>query len=160
MVGTMRDEISNSMKDALKAGDKVALSTIRLIAAALKDRDITARGNGISEGISDNDILMMLQTMIKQRRESSVMYREGGRPELAETEEQEIKIIEEFLPEQLGKDEIQNAIKTAISETNAISVKDMGKVMGYLKKEYTGKMDFSQISAQVKEALMRVTNDG
>ena len=97
MVGTMRDEISNSMKDALKAGDKVALSTIRLIAAALKDRDITARGNGISEGISDNDILMMLQTMIKQRRESSVMYREGGRPELAETEEQEIKICRRII---------------------------------------------------------------
>ena len=106
----MRDKISSSMKDALKAGDKVALSTVRLIAAALKDRDITARGNGISEGISDDEILLMLQTMIKQRRESSVMYRDAGRNELAETEELEIKIIEEFLPEQLGEDEIKVAI--------------------------------------------------
>ena len=148
------------MKDALKAGDKVALSTIRLIAAALKDRDITARGNGISEGISDNEILLMLQTMIKQRRESSVMYRDTGRNELAETEELEIKIIEEFLPEQLGEDEIKVAIETAISQTNAISVKDMGKVMGYLKEEYTGKMDFSKISANVKGALICLSNNG
>ena len=156
----MRDKISSSMKDALKAGDKVALSTIRLIAAALKDRDITARGNGISEGISDNEILLMLQTMIKQRRESSVMYRDAGRNELAETEELEIKIIEEFLPEQLGEDEIKVAIETAISRTNAISVKDMGKVMGYLKQEYTGKMDFSKISANVKGALICLSNNG
>ena len=160
MVETMRDEITNSMKVALKAGDKVALSTIRLIAAALKDRDITARGKGISEGISDDEILMMLQTMIKQRRESSAMYREAGRSELAETEEQEIKIIEEFLPEQLSKEAIQNAIETAISETKATSVKDMGRVMGYLKQEYMGKMDFSLISVQVKEALMSLSNDG
>jgi len=148
------------MKDALKAGDKVALSTIRLIAAALKDRDITARGNGISEGISDDEILLMLQTMIKQRRESSVMYRDAGRNELAETEELEIKIIEEFLPEQLGEDEIKVAIETAISQTNAISVKDMGKVMGYLKEQYTGKMDFSKISANVKGALICLSNNG
>ena len=156
----MRDKISRSMKDALKAGDKVALSTIRLIAAALKDRDITARGNGTSEGISDDEILLMLQTMIKQRRESSVMYRDAGRNELAETEDLEIKIIEEFLPEQLGEDEIKVAIETAISQTNAISVKDMGKVMGYLKKEYTGKMDFSKISANVKGALICLSNNG
>ena len=156
----MRDKISSAMKDALKAGDKVALSTTRLIAAALKDRDITARGNGISEGISDDEILLMLQTMIKQRRESSVMYRDAGRNELAETEELEIKIIEEFLPEQLGEDEIKVAIETAISQTNAISVKDMGKVMGYLKEEYTGKMDFSKISANVKGALICLSNNG
>ena len=148
------------MKVALKAGDKVALSAIRLIAAALKDRDITARGNGNSEGVSDDEILMMLQKMIKQRRESSLMYREAGRSELAETEEQEIKIIEQFLPEQLGKEAIQNAIEMAISQTSAISVKDMGKVMGYLKQEYMGKMDFSKISAEVKRALMRLSDDG
>ena len=155
----MRDEISNYMRDALKAGDKIALSTIRLIAAALKDRDITARGNGISEGISDDEILMMLQTMIKQRRESSTMFREAGRMELAETEEQEIKIIEQFLPEQLSKEAILTAIEKAISSTNAKSVKDMGKVMGYLKREYMGKMDFSKISGQVKEKLMHLSDD-
>ena len=155
----MRDEISNYMRDALKAGDKIALSTIRLIAAALKDRDITARGNGISEGISDDEILMMLQTMIKQRRESSKMFREAGRMELAETEEQEIKIIEQFLPEQLNKEAILTAIEKAISSTNAISVKDMGKVMGYLKREYMGKMDFNKISGQVKEKLMHLSDD-
>ena len=156
----MRDEISRSMKDALKAGDKIALSTIRLIAAALKDRDITARGNGVSEGISDDEILSMLQTMIKQRRESAAMYRDAGRAELAETEEKEIKIIQEFLPEQLGDDEIITALETAISQTSAVSVKDMGKVMAYLKQEYTGKMDFSKISAQVKTALMDLSKDG
>ena len=156
----MRDEISRSMKDALKAGDKIALSTIRLIAAALKDRDITARGNGVSEGISDDEILSMLQTMIKQRRESSAMYRDAGRAELAETEEKEIKIIQEFLPEQLGEGEIITALETAISQTSAVSVKDMGKVMAYLKQEYTGKMDFSKISAQVKTVLMDLSKDG
>jgi uncharacterized protein len=156
----MRDEISRSMKDALKAGDKIALSTIRLIAAALKDRDITARGNGVSEGISDDEILSMLQTMIKQRRESSAMYRDAGRSELAETEEKEIKIIQEFLPEQLGDGEIITALETAISQTSAVSVKDMGKVMAYLKHEYAGKMDFSKISAQIKTALMDLSKDG
>ena len=156
----MRDKISSAMKDALRAGDKVALSTIRLIAAALKVRYITARGNGISEGISNDEILLMLQTMVKQRRESSAMYRDAGRNELAETEVLEIKIIEEFLPEQLGEDEIKVAIETAISQTNAISVKDMGKVMGYLKEEYTGKMDFSKISANVKGALICLSNNG
>ena len=125
----------------------------------MKDRDITARGNGISEGISDDEILMMLQTMIKQRRESSTMFREAGRMELAETEEQEIKIIEQFLPEQLSKEAILTAIEKAISSTNAISVKDMGKVMGYLKREYMGKMDFSKISGQVKEKLMHLSDD-
>ena len=149
----MRDKISSSMKDALKAGDKVALSTIRLIAAALKDRDITARGNGISEGIRDDEILLMLQTMIKQRRESSVMYRDAGRNELAETEELEIKIIEEFLPEQLGEDEINVAIETAISKTDAISVKDMGKVIKVIKDKYSGRMDFGYVSKIIKEKL-------
>ncbi len=156
----MRDEISRSMKDALKAGDKIALSTIRLIAAALKDRDITARGNGVSEGISDDEILSMLQTMIKQRRESSAMYRDAGRAELAEAEEKEIKIIQEFLPEQLGDDQIISALETAISQTSAVSVKDMGKVMAYRKQEYTGNMDFSKISAQVKTVLMDLSKDG
>ena len=156
----MRDEISRSMKDALKAGDKVALSTIRLIAAALKDRDITARGNGVFEGISDDEILSMLQTMIKQRRESSAMFRDAGREELAEKEEKEIKIIHEFLPEQLAEDEIVTAIQTGILQTSAVSVKDMGKVMAFLKQEYAGKMDFSKISAKVKTALMNLSEDG
>ncbi len=156
----MREQISSSMKNALKAGDKVALSTIRLIAAALKDRDITARGNGVSEGIGDDEILSMLQTMIKQRRESSTMYRDAGRAELAEIEEKEIKIIQEFLPEQLGDYEIVNAIEASISQTDAVSVKDMGKVMSYLKQEYAGKMDFSKISAQVKTSLMDLSKDG
>lgn len=156
----MRDEISRSMKDALKAGDKVALSTIRLIAAALKDRDITARGNGVFEGISDDEILSMLQTMIKQRRESSAMFSDAGREELAEKEEKEIKIIQEFLPEQLAEDEIVTAIQTGILQTSAVSVKDMGKVMAFLKQEYAGKMDFSKISAKVKTALMNLSEDG
>ena len=150
----MRENIANALKEALKAKDQVELSTMRLIVAALKDRDIAARGNDNHEGISDDEILSMLQTMIKQRTESAKMYRDGGRPELAANEEAEIEIIKNFLPMQLSADEMKEAIAKAIAETGAGSIKDMGQVMGYLKAHYAGQMDFSSASQDVKSALM------
>lgn len=150
----MRDQISVALKDALKAKDQVALGTMRLISAALKDRDIAARGNGNTDGIADEEILSMLQTMIKQRNESAKMYRDGGRPELADSEEQEIAIIQQFLPTQLDEAGIQAAIESAMAETGANSIKDMGQVMAHLKQQYAGQMDFSAASKAVKTALM------
>ena len=150
----MRETISAAMKQALKDKDQTALSTMRLIMAALKDRDVAARGNGNLDGISDGDILGLLQTMIKQRTESAKMYRDGGRPELADAEDAEIVIIQGFLPVQLTADELQEAVAEAINETGAGSVKDMGQVMGYLKDNFSGQIDFSVASQVVKSALM------
>ena len=150
----MRENIANALKEALKAKDQVALSTMRLISAALKDRDIAARGNDNPDGISVEEILSMLQTMIKQRSESAKLYRDGDRPELADSEEAEIEIIKRFLPTQLSLDETRQAISSAINETGAGSIKDMGQVMGYLKQNFAGQMDFSTASQEVKAALM------
>ena len=150
----MRDKIASAMKDALRAKDQVALGTMRLISAALKDRDIAERSSGNDDGISDDEILGLLQTMIKQRNESAKMYRDGSRPELAEAEEQEITVIQQFLPEQLDGAAITAAIESAIKETGAASVKDMGQVMAFLKQTYAGQMDFSFASQAVKKALM------
>ena len=150
----MRDRIAQAMKQALKDKDQVALATIRLISAALKDRDIAARGQDRHDGISDDEILSMLQTMIKQRQESARMYEDGGRPDLMETERAEIAIIHQFLPEPLSEAEIEVAIKAAVVSTQAASVKDMGKVMAHLKAEHAGQMDFSAVSQLVKSRLM------
>jgi len=150
----MRDTIAQAMKQAMKDKDQVALATIRLISAALKDRDIAARGDDRHDGISDDEILAMLQTMIKQRHESARMYKDGGRADLMETEQAEIAIIQQFLPEPLTEAEVVAAIKAAISSTDAASVKDMGKVMAHLKAEYAGQMDFSAVSQLVKSRLM------
>ena len=150
----MRQNIAAAMKQALKDKDRAALGTMRLIMAALKDRDIAARGIGNPHGISDDDLLGLLQTMIKQRTESAKMYKDGGRPELAAAEEAEITIIKGFLPAQLSDDEMQTAIAAAIEQTSAVSVKDMGQVMGFLKSNYAGQMDFSAASQAVKAALM------
>ena len=150
----MRERIAQAMKDALKSKDQATLSTIRLIVAALKDRDIAARSDNNHDGILDDEILSMLQTMIKQRNESAKMYEDGGRPELADAEKAEIVLIQQFLPEQLSKDDIEKAITEAIAQTNAASIKDMGKVMAHLKEQHTGQMDFSAASQMVKAALM------
>ena len=150
----MRERIAQAMKDALKSKNQAALSTIRLISAALKDRDIAARSDNNHDGISDDEILSMLQTMIKQRNESAKMYEDGGRPELAAAEQAEIELIKQFLPEQLSHDDIEKAIKDAVAETGAASIKDMGKVMAHLKEHYAGQMDFSAASQMVKAALM------
>ena len=150
----MRDQLKTAMKDALKGGDTKRLATIRLITAALKDRDIAARSKGQTDGISDEDILSMLQTMIKQRKESARMYREGGREELAAGEDAEIRIICDFMPEQMDGEAVSKAIVAAIEETGAESIKDMGKVMGFLKQNYAGQMDFAAASAKIKSTLM------
>ena len=150
----MRERIAQAMKDALKSKDQATLSTIRLIVAALKDRDIAARSDNNHDGISDDEILSMLQTMIKQRNESAKMYEDGGRPELADAEKAEIVLIQQFLPEQLSRDDIEKAITEAIAQTNAASIKDMGKVMAHLKEQHAGQMDFSAASQMVKAALM------
>ena len=151
----MRTAISNAQKQALKAKDKTALSTIRLITAALKDRDIAARSKGVDDGISDDEILSMLQTMIKQRAESVKLYTEGNRPELAAAENEEIRVIQQFLPQQLSAEELEAAITRAISDSGAESVKDMGKVMGVLKANYAGQIDFGAASGEVKNRLMQ-----
>ena len=150
----MRENISLAMKQALRDQDQAALGTMRLILAAIKDRDIAARGNGTPDGISDDDILSLLQTMIKQRVESAKLYRDGDRPELAAAEEAEIIIIKGFLPVQLDEQEMHAVIAEALSETGASSVKDMGQVMGFLKSNFAGQMDFSAASQAVKIALM------
>ena len=150
----MRANIAAAMKQALKNKDQIALGTMRLILAALKDRDIAARGNGNPDGISDDEIFGLLQTMIKQRNESAKMYRDGDRPALADAEEAEIAIIRGFLPTQLNDEEMQAAIDSAIDQADASSVKDMGQVMGFLKSNYAGQMDFSVASQAVKAALL------
>lgn len=147
----MRERFTVMMKEAMKAGDKRRLATVRMIQAALKDRDIEARGQG--KAVSDDDILALLQKMVKSRQESLGIYEKAGREDLATQESEEIAIITEFLPQQLGEDEMKAAIETAISETGAAGMKDMGKVVANLKAKYTGQMDFAKASAMVKASL-------
>jgi uncharacterized protein YqeY len=154
----MRDRLSQATKDAMRAGDKPRLSTLRLMSAALKDRDIAARVDekGQSTGrdkITDQEFASLLQKMIKQRRDSITAFEQGGRPELAKQEAAEIAVIEEFLPKQMGDAEATAAIAAVIKEVGAAAPKDMGKVMGLLKERYAGQMDFGKASGLVKELL-------
>lgn len=149
----LRDQLSAALKTAMKEKQTVAVSTLRLILAALKDRDIAARSKGVMDGIGEDEILGMLQSMIKQRRESIEMYEKGGRLELAEQEAAEIGIIEGFLPKQMSEAEASAAIDAVINETGAAGIKDMGKVMGALKAKHAGQMDFAKASATVKQKL-------
>ena len=149
----LRTRLNDALKAAMKAKEKRTIATIRLILAALKDRDIAARGKGNLEGIDEDGILAMLQSMIKQRRESIALYEKGGRLELAQQETEEITVIEQFLPRQLGEDEMAEAVKTVIQDVDAKSLKDMGRTMAALKERYAGRMDFHKASAQVKERL-------
>ncbi|MCZ6467372.1 MAG: GatB/YqeY domain-containing protein [Alphaproteobacteria bacterium] len=149
----LRTRLNDALKAAMKAKETRTLATVRLILAALKDRDIAARGKGNLEGIDEDGILAMLQSMIKQRRESITLYEKGGRLELARQEAEEITVIEQFLPRQLGEDEMAEAVKTVIQEVEAKSLKDMGRTMAALKERYAGRMDFHKASAQVKERL-------
>lgn len=148
----MRDTIAAAYKEAMKAREQVRVATLRLISSTLKDRDIEARGAG-KEPLSNEDILAMLQKMVKQRQESAKIYSENGRPELAEQENAEIAIITSFLPQQLTEDETKAAIAAIINETGAAGMKDMGKVMGELKARFTGKIDFAKAGGVVKELL-------
>lgn len=148
-----RTEFNTALKENLKARDQVAVATIRLILAALKERDITARSQGHAEGITDNEILSLLQSMIKQRRESSVTYREADRHELAEREEQEINIINKFLPQQMDDEDLRQAVDMLITELKVQNIKDMGKVMAELKTRYAGQIDMTRASGIVRERL-------
>ena len=147
----MREKFTSDLKEAMKAGDKMRVATIRLITAALKDRDILARGEG--KTVSDEDILALLQKMVKSRQESLEIYEKNNRPELAAQEKGEIDVINSYLPKQMDEAAVAAAIKAAIAETGAASMKDMGKVVGALKAKYTGQMDFAKASAAVKAAL-------
>lgn len=149
----LRQKLNDMLKDAMRAKEERKVSTIRLINAALKDRDIQARSKGNADGISDEEILSLMQSMVKQRRDSIDMYSKGGRADLAQQEAQEIACIEEFLPKQLSSDEADAAIADAIAKNGADCVKDMGKVMAYLKQHYAGRMDFSQAAGTVKDRL-------
>jgi uncharacterized protein len=148
----MRERLTTEMKEAMKAGDKRKLGTVRLIQAALKDKDIEARGTGKGP-TSDDEILALLQKMIKQRQESITMYEQGGRAELAQQEREEADIIASFLPKQMDDAEVRTAIEAAIAETGAASMKDMGKVVAALRAKYAGRMDFGKASGLVKELL-------
>ena len=150
----LRTKISAAMKQAMKEKDAVRLSTLRLINAAIKDKDIALRGSDQDEGgVGDPEVLAIMGRMVKQRQESARAYEEGGRLELAEKELSEIKIIEEFLPKQLSEDETAAAVDAAIAEVGANSIRDMGKVMGVLKAKYTGQMDFGKTGPLVKSRL-------
>ncbi len=149
----LRSELSDALKIGMKAKEVRTVATVRLILAALKDRDIAARGKGNLDGIGEDEIRLMLQSMIKQRRESIALYEKGGRLELAGEEAEEIQIIQRFLPAPLGDDEMAAAISGVIAEAEAKSLKDMGRVMATLKERYAGRMDFAKASATVKEQL-------
>jgi uncharacterized protein YqeY len=150
---SLRARLSDDMKNAMRNKQDAQLATIRLILAALKDRDIAARPKGITNGIPDDEIMQMMNGMIKQRRDSIALYQQGNRPELAAKEQGEIDIIQSYLPQQMTAEEVAAAVKAVIAEVGAASVKDMGKVMGALKERYTGKMDFAAVSGVVKQQL-------
>lgn len=149
----LRDRVMAEMKQAMKDKNTTRVSTLRLINAAIKDRDIAARGEGRDEGVSDADVLAILGKMVKQRQESARQYEEAGRFDLAEREQIEIGVIEDFLPRQLNDDEVAKAVEAAITQVGGSSIRDMGKVMGVLKGQYTGQMDFGAVGPMVKDRL-------
>jgi hypothetical protein len=148
----LRDDINNAVKDAMRAKEERKLSTLRMINSALKNADIEARGQG-KPPLADEDVLGLLQKMIKQRQESVALYDKGGRPELAAQEREEIAVISAYLPKQMSDDEVKAAIAATVTETGAAGMKDMGKVIAALKAKYAGQMDFGKASGLVKAAL-------
>jgi uncharacterized protein YqeY len=149
----LREAFTERLRAAMRAKDTRTLSTVRLVIAGLKDRDIAARGAGNADGIADPEILRMLQGMVKQRRESIALYRQGNRPELAQQEAEEIAVIESFLPRQMSDDEIAAAAKAAIADTGAAGPKDMGRVMAALRERHAGVIDLARAGAAVKQLL-------
>ncbi len=150
---SLRDRLQTALKEAMKAKAAARLSTLRLINAAIKDREIANRGEADAAEVTDADILALMSKMVKQRMESARAYEEGGRLELAEKETNEIKVIEEFLPRQLSGDEVEAAVVDAIAASGASSIRDMGRVMAVLKGKYTGQMDFGAVGPAVKARL-------
>ena len=149
----MRSLLDTNLKEAMKSQEKPRLATLRLINAAIKDRDIAVRSEENTEGVSDNEIILILSNMVKQRKQSIIQYEEGGRIELAEREREEIKIIEEFLPNQLSEQEIREEITKIIESKENLSIKDIGKIMGELKTSFSGRMDLGKASEIVKALL-------
>ena len=149
----IRKRLMEAQKEAMRERESKRLATLRLVNAAIKDRDIAVRSEEGASGVDDTEIMKILAKMIKQRLDSSKIFEEAGRIELAEGERAEIKVIEEFLPKQLSESEVQAAIDSAVSEVGATSIRDMGKIMGVLKRKYTGQIDFSKAGAAVKAAL-------
>ena len=150
---SLRNEINSAMKEAMKEKAQLRLSTLRLINAAIKDRDIAARAEGVEQGVDDSEILAILGKMTRQRQESAKTYEEAGRLDLSERELSEIQVIEYFLPRQLNGDEIEIAVTKVIDEQGASSIRDMGRVMACLKERFTGQMDFGSVGPIVKEKL-------
>ena len=150
----MREQLNSELKKSVINKDLAATKTIRLIIAAIKDRDIVVRTEGNQNGISEADIISLLKKMQKQREESIQLYTKGNRMDLVQSEEDEIKIIKQFLPKQMNDDEIKNLVKEAIEINDAKSIRDMGKVMSYLKEHYSTNMDFSKASTFLKETLI------
>jgi len=150
----LRSRLNDALKDAMKAKEVRATSTLRLIIAALKDRDIAERTKGNGDGLGDEAILEMLQKMVRQRHDSIELYQRGQREDLAKREAEEVEIIERFLPKQMNEADMRAAIEAAIGELGAASVKDMGRVMASLKERYPGRMDFGKASGIVKEKLV------
>lgn len=149
----MRTELSEALKQALKGRDKLRTSTLRLIIAAIKDRDIAARAEDRAGGVSDDEILQILAKMVRQRQESAEAFEQGGRSDLADQEREEITIIESFMPRQLSPEETRGACEDVVGELGATGLRDMGKCMGALKERFPGRMDFGKASAIVKEIL-------
>ncbi|BBK35105.1 aspartyl-tRNA amidotransferase subunit B [Allostella sp. ATCC 35155] len=149
----LRARLSEALKTAMRDRDQTAVSTVRLILAALKDRDIAARGKGNAEGIGEPEILQLLQSMVKQRRESIELYAKGGRQDLVDQEAREIVVIERFMPQQMDEAAMSAAIAAVVAEAGATGIKDMGRVMTLLRERHAGQMDFARASQLVKQAL-------
>ena len=149
----LRARVNAALKQAMKDKATLRLSTLRLINAAIKDQDISARGDGKEAGVSDAEVLSILSKMTKQRQESARAYEEGGRLDLAERERAEVEVIQEFLPRRLDDEEVARAVTAAVEQTGAGSIRDMGKVMAELKSRYTGQMDFGKVGPLVKDRL-------
>ncbi|MEG9861182.1 MAG: GatB/YqeY domain-containing protein [Parvularculales bacterium] len=154
----IRDCVVKALRSAVKVQDRQRMSTLRLMMAAIKDRDITLRSNGTSDGVSDSELLDVFGCMVKQRREAVSVYEEAGRPDLAEREQAEVSVISEFLPLQLEGDEMRTACEQIVMELGATSLKDMGRVMGALKKRYAGQIDFTVANTIVRSQLGEVVS--
>lgn len=150
---SIRQDITDKTKDAMRAKDKLRVSALRLISAAIKDRDIAARAEDRCEGIHDDEILAILSKMVKQRQESAVTYDDNGRPDLAERERAEMDILREFMPQPLSEDDLKAAIDGFVSECGATCLKDMGKIMGKIKAQFPGRVDMGKAGALVKARL-------
>lgn len=150
----LREKLNNDVKEAMKSRDQERLTTLRLVVAAIKDREISERVQGVSEALADKDIIQIITKMVKQRDESARAYDEGGRADLRDRERREITILQDYLPKQMSEEEIRAAIQTTMAEMGDLTIKDLGKIMAVLKEKYSGEMDFGLANKIVKERLV------